>query len=214
MIKVTEAEGTPTKTVSKIDLGLGDVPTKVADKIKDEVGQYIVEQVLKTVAQAKSPVAGEKWPKLSAKYKKIKLREGASEEANLQLYGDMMDALDFQSTDDGIEVGFIDTDEAWKADGHLKFSGEENNTPRRRFLPGDGEEFKGDIQKGIDRIIADNMSSQFNSSDFSGVETKKDLYEVLSGIFEDLSKNEIKLAVLRNEELYNLLKDEDLLDLL
>ncbi len=214
-VKVLEAVGSPTRTVSSLDLGLdANIPDAIASKIKQDVGQYIVEQVLLTLSEAKSPVKGESWPKLSEKYKKIKVDAGGSPIANMELYGDMLDSLSFEETDAGVDVGFLG-EQAWKADGHLKFSGAENNTPQRRFLPGDGEEFRSNIQDGIDKIIADGMSEQFDKSDFENVDTKTELYDTLAEIFgEEMSRTDMKLAVLRNEYLYDMLDELDILDLL
>lgn len=213
-IKVTDIEGTPTKTVSYIDLDLGSLDEKTANQVKEDVGQFIVEQILLTVADAKSPIKGEKWPALNPQYKKIKERDGADPIANLELYGDMLNELTFESTDEGIAIGFFDTDQAWIADGHVKFSGEENNTPQRRFLPDVGDEFIGSIQTGIERIIADAQTTLFSKQDFEDIKSATQLYDELRTVLGDLSDSELRLAAIRNGDLYDMLDELDLTEYL
>ncbi len=129
----------------------------------------------------------------------------------------MLDALDFQETKDGIEIGFWGK-EAWKADGHLHFSAASDAAiaPQRRFLPDEGEEFIPGIQRGIESIIADNLSDEisFDAEDFSSVTSKSELYSVLQDYFEGMSRSEIKSAISRAPKLVTFLDDEGLLKLL
>lgn len=157
---------------------------------------------------------GESWPQLSKDYKERKLEEGGSGKPDMELDGDMLDSLTYRVTKDGIELGFFDS-EAWKADGHLKFSGLENNTPQRRFLPGEGQEFRSEIQGEIDRIIADNLAeaAPITKADLSDVSTRSELYELLMPYFQNMTRAEIRAAVLRTS-LAELLDDLDLLELL
>lgn len=192
-----------------------DLPEKIKAKIKRDVGDYLIESVLQTVHQSKSPVEGEDWPGLSKAYKAKKIAEGGVGKANMELEGDMLDSLDYKPTKDGIEIGFFD-DQAWKADGHLKFSGKENNTPQRRFLPGEGESFIAPIQKEIESIVSEAIADNapINKSDLESVATKSDLYDLLSEFFDGLTRAEIKATVLRSDTLTRLLDDAGLLDLL
>ncbi len=208
-MKVTSMEGSSKKTVSKIDLEIDELPPKIQREIKQEVGELIVEQVLMALGDAESLVDGESFPKLSKNYKKKKVSEGGSSAPDLELTGGLKDALTFRPTDDGIEVGFFGK-KADHADGHLKFSGRENATPQRRFLPGEGQKFNSDLVNEINAIIADKTTSVFKKSDFSGVESRSDLYDILGEQFKGMSRSEIRAFVASNPELLDMLYDLDL----
>ena len=174
-----------------------------------------MEQVLLSVNSEQSPVEGEKWPKLSKEYKKKKLEELGSGRADLELTGDMLDALTFKNTKEGIQIGFFG-DQAWKADGHLKFSGLQNNCPKRRVLPGKGQDFDSKIQSGIDDILlqAKSDSADLTKSDLKDIETKGDLYSFLKELFGVESNAEAKFAALASEKVRSKLESADLLGLL
>lgn len=215
-IKVKKATGTPEKTAVTLDLTSGlSVSEAVKTRIKNDVGDFLVESILSTVGKSKSPVAGEDWPSLSANYKKKKIDDGLPGRANMEYEGDMLDTLEFKKTDDGIELGFFGA-EAWKADGHLKFSGKDNNTPKRRFLPGEDQTFIPSIQAEIENIVADAVadSMEFTSADFDDVGSKSELYEALSDYFPDLTRAEVRSAITRTPALARLLDDLDLLEFL
>lgn len=215
-MKVKSITGTETKTVSTLEL-TKDLPLteKVKTRIKRDVGDFLVESIVSTVGGAASPVAGEAWPKLSKGYKKLKLESGLPDKANMEFEGDMLDALTYKTTDDGIDIGFFNR-QAWKADGHLKFSGEKNNIPKRRFLPGVGQKFDSDIQSGVEQIITDalNDAVDFTSEDFNQVTTRAELYDVLGEQFPGLSRAEIRATVARTPKLAGLLESEGVLELL
>jgi len=194
------------------DLNLSE---SAKQRVKENVGDFLVESVLQTLRKAESPVAGESFAPLSPKYKKFKMGEGDSGTPNMELYGDMLDSLTYKETDDGIELGFFDS-EAWKADGHNKFSGEENNTPQRRFLPAEGDKFVSNIQNEVNKIIADAIAEDttLKADDFSAVTSKASLYDVLETYFADYTDREIKMMVLRNPEMMAFLDEEGLAEYL
>lgn len=196
-------------------MDLTAVPKAQQAQLKNDIGQFLVEQILLTVGSAKSPVIGEDWPQLSKDYKIKKKQEGLPAKANLEESGAMLNALDYKNTRNGIEIGIFGK-EAWKADGHLKFSGEKNNIPQRRFIPAEGQSFKKEIESEIENMIADARveSEDFSKSDLKQIETKSELYTYLEDKFPDMSDSEIRFAVLRNPDLIKLLDDLDLLDLL
>ena len=156
-MKVIDAQGTRRRTTSTLDLFDGvDIPRSMARKINDKVGEFIVTKIKEELNSAKSQVSGESFPTLSPDYKKKKLSMGASGIPDLLLTGDMSDALSYKATD-VLEIGFFNTKEAWKADGHLKFSGEENGIPKRRFLPDVTQTFKRNITSEIKDIIVQEL---------------------------------------------------------
>ncbi len=216
-MKVTQAIGSESETYSEIDLELPEgTPEKLKKRIKKDVGDYLVEQVLSTVAEAKSPVKGENFKPLSKDYKKKKLAEGGTGKPDMTEHGDMMDDCTFRvGNDDLIKLGFFSS-EAWKADGHLKFSGAEGTAPKRRFLPGEGQAFKGSIEGEVEKIIADatvDIAAPPKSA-FAGVQTTSELYQALRDLFPSLGRAEIRAAVLRSAILSELLDELDLLDML
>lgn len=215
-IKVKKATGTPSRTTSTISLTTGlNLPEAIKTKIKNDVGDFLVESVISSVGKSQSPVAGEDWPTLSIKYKKKKAEDGLPGKANMEYEGDMLDALEYRETKDGIELGFFG-EEAWKADGHLKFSGKDNGVPQRRFLPAEDQEFVPKIQREVEKIIADAIAdgTEFERDDFNAVNTKSELYDVLAEYFPDATKAEILNAVTRNPALVTLLDDLGLWELL
>lgn len=171
--------------------------------------------MISSLHNAKSPVAGEAWPALKKDYKKLKTEEGNPPIANMELHGDMLDSLTYKETKDGIELGFFD-EQAWKADGHLKFSGKEGTAPQRRFLPGEGEEFISSIQKEVEKIITDAIAedTDLKKSDFEGTTSSAVLYENLRPYFPDMVKSEIRAAVMRNPSMTAFLDDLGLLEFL
>lgn len=146
--------------VSKVTykLNLKDLTDKkIDDDTKEEVGNYLVEQILKDVSKQLSPVSGDRWQGLSEKYKKIKAKTSGSSKANLELFGDMLDSLEFKKTRSGIEIGIFDYEQAQKADNHNKFSNASLKTPlpKRQFIPNGEEEetFRASIMKEVKGIL-------------------------------------------------------------
>lgn len=216
-MKVTKAEGSESETFSEIDLELpAGTPPEVRRRIERDVGDYLVEQVLNDVAGAHSPVAGESFPALSKSYAKEKKLEGGTGKPDMTLHGDMLDALDARGTGEGkIDVGFFG-DQAWKADGHLKFSGADNGIPKRRFLPAEGQHFTSGIESEVEKIIADGLveGGAIDPSSLEGVSSAEELYSVLRGLFPEMAKAEIRAAILRSSELTEMLDELDLMEFL
>lgn len=215
-IKVLETVATDDRTTVKIDLfGDKNVKGDARDVAQSEAGDFIVEQVLLSLHKAQSPVIGESFPKLSSQYAAKKKEEGGEGKPNLELSGEMLDALEWRPTKTGIEVGFFG-DQAPKADGHLKFSGLENNTPKRRFLPGEGQNFKHEIRSELDKIVNDAIVENTDIPDkkLEKVSSKSELYELLKERFGDLTRSEIRDSVLRSADIADLLDEFDLLQYL
>lgn len=133
-----------------------DVPEDIAADIRKDVGQYLVDAVLDRVGSGVSPVDGHgKWEQLSEPY--AEREKGGRRLANLDLTGDMLNALKFKAADDGVEIGIWDAEEAQKSFGHNSgFKGHpilEGKAPMRRFIPDEDEEFDPAIQVGIREIV-------------------------------------------------------------
>lgn len=203
---------------TSVDLNLFEglsLKKSIKSRIQEEVGSFLVEQTLASMGEKKSPIQGApNFKPLSKIYKKRKLSEVGSGEANLEFEGTLKDEIDFKTSDTGITIGVFG-DRAGAADGHNNLSGK-SNLPLRQFIPDIGQQYKKSIKIEVDRIIADIVAeeSDFKRKDFENIETKSELFSKLSEIFGELSRAELRLAVFRNEELTDLLKKLNLLELL
>jgi len=215
-MKTVKTEATGNKTASIIDLSdeLDGLTKAQKRELVDQIGELLVEQVLSYVADVSTPVSGAGFKKtLSPEYKKRKLDEVGSGEPNLDLTGEMLNSLTYKVQGEKIELGVFGED-APKADGHNNFSGK-SSLPQRRFLPGEGQEFKSDIKRLVKETVesykADNV--RVTKEDLKDIESKKDLYDYLKDQIGDLPRKRLAELVLQSE-LAAELDDADLLDLL
>jgi len=215
-MRVTGKTLSKSETTVELDLFEGRKLTKaVKRRIQDDVGNYLVEQTLIAMNEKKSPVQGEgSFKALSPLYKKKKLSEVGSGEANLEFDGVLKDELDFKTTDKGISIGVFG-ERAPAADGHCNLSGD-SRIPKRRFLPDEGQNYKSPIRQEVERIVADAIAEEttIKESLFRYVETKSELYSVLGELFGPMTRKELELIVYRNTDLYDTLNNLDLLRLL
>lgn len=150
------------KEVSKIlTLDLNRIPEEDIKAAKKEVGDYLIEEILRNVGDGKSPVRGENWTKLSKDY--ADEFKGGNRTPTMQLYGDLLDSL--KSTGDGLaqnklKVGhFSDSGQAPKADGHNQHSFEaklwaaSKEFPKRRYIPEADQNFNVKIMAGVKDIL-------------------------------------------------------------
>jgi hypothetical protein len=133
-----------------------DLDVSQKDEIKSRVGEMLYDLVLKDIGEHRNSVSGQKWAKLSKKYKAFKAGI-ASPEANLELSGDMLDALEYIPYRDGIEFGIFDNEQAQKADNHCKFSAKSLKTavPQRQFIPTKDESFRAGIMRELIELAED-----------------------------------------------------------
>lgn len=151
------------KVTYELDLSdkLDGMKKRHANKTLEEVGTYLVEQILENCGRAKTSVANGSWKTgLSSAYKKRKGELSSSVSANMELTGEMLDALTYKVKDGKIEVGIFDYDQAQKADNHNKFSQASRGTklPPRQFIPRKDEKFSRDIISEINQIIEENKN--------------------------------------------------------
>lgn len=126
------------------------------EQIREEVAQYVVEEILSYCGDRNSPVSGHgKFPALSKEYKRRKLDSGRPGVPDLEFDGDLLNAISGSSRGSNVRVE-VESDQADKADGHCNFSGE-SDLPLRRFIPDEGETFKQPIIDGIARIIRSHL---------------------------------------------------------
>lgn len=130
--------------------------TKVREA-QEEIADYLKTEALSYIASATSPVKNGEWKKtLSKDYKKLKEEISGSSEANMELFGDMLDALDVKVKPGGkLEYGVFGKEQALKADGHNHTGvfGKSKFLPKREFIPKEGETFKRDIIAGMKDIL-------------------------------------------------------------
>ena len=148
------------KTINLNDFGFDKIKN-AADKAeaKKEVGDLIVNEILRYVQDGTSPVSGYGgFTELSTEY--AKQQKGGNKKPNLELNGDLLDALEFKTgRGDQIEFGIFKSSQVPKADGHNNFSGD-SNLPLRRFIPDENESLKRDIESKIKTIINDYASGR------------------------------------------------------
>ena len=133
-----------------------DRPSSKSDRrsAMQDIAEYVRDEILQYVGDGNSPVSGRgKFKALSKDYAEFKKTISSSTTPNMELYGDMLDDLEYRIEGNKIKIGWFGGEQAAKADGHNNFSGE-SDLPVRRSIPNakDGETFKRDILQGIKQI--------------------------------------------------------------
>jgi hypothetical protein len=146
----------PKEIAKEITLDLKGIPRSERSTVKKEVGDFVTEEILRELSQGKSPVEGEgDFKSLNTEYAKEK--KGGNTTPNLELDGDMLDALEYKNTRNGIKVGVFKKSEVPKAYGHNSgFKGHpwlEDESLKRQFIPEDDQKFKSRIEAGIKDIV-------------------------------------------------------------
>lgn len=195
---------------------LKGLPVDLKGDLKEQIGELIVEQILESLADVRSPVQGGDYKtKLSKGYAKKKQEETGSTEANLDLSGEMINAIDYRIKGNTIQIGVFDKTNAGKADGHNNFSGM-SKLPTRQFLPKEGQDFRNDIKNLIEETVegfkADNL--ELDEKKLESIETKSELYSYLQDELGVTGRAAVRDAVLGSKNLVELLDDFDLLDLI
>ena len=147
------------KVTKNLTLDLSNVNRSLRSEAKKEIGDFVKDEILRSLSEGQSPVAGERFKRLDKNY--ANKEKNGNRTPNLELTGDMLDALKSKNTEDGIEIGIFGKKQSAKADGHNNFSGE-SKLPKRRFIPDEDQNFRRSIQSGIDNIIEEyeNRSEQ------------------------------------------------------
>ena len=143
------------------DYGLDEVPEARRQTTKQQVGDYIVASIKQKLNASSSPVQGEGFKTtLSEAYRKYKVRQGGGSQANLRLFGDLLNSLKFELGDGALlGIGHTGTGRdgrpnARKCVGHCHF--EKSDVPRRRYLPARGQSYDKEIEDGIKNIVEEN----------------------------------------------------------
>lgn len=153
--------------VSKVTykINIRDLIGSSNSEVTEAVGELLVEKIKDYCSSANSPVDGYDWNKrLSPKYKKLKEAATGRKAADMDLTGEMLEALTYRATRDTVEVGIFDKSQVGKADGHNNFSGD-SQLPLRRFIPNneDEDKFKAPIMRELialaEEILQDKQQS-------------------------------------------------------
>lgn len=162
MASETIANGT-TEIIHRLDLndyGLSDVPEANRQEAKQEVADYLENQILREVSNGTSPVQGEgRFKRLESEYA---VREKSGNRlSDLEKDGDLL--TDFKVNP--AEGSFLEAghkgDQTPKADGHNQLSSKAKSWakqigfPRRRYIPDDNQKFINPIVNEIKDIISD-----------------------------------------------------------
>lgn len=134
---------------------LGIEPPKSGKReLKQQLANYLVDQVIARAGDGKSPVRGGSWKRsLSPEYKKAKIAQGGNPYADMILTGSMMTDLECVVVKGNLELR-VKGKNAAKADGHNNHSGS-SSLPPREFIPKpDGSFYRG-ILEGMREIIED-----------------------------------------------------------
>lgn len=215
MASVKKINVSSNKVSSEIDLFEDlNVPREFRQEIKEQVGDLLVDHILTSVAEAKTPIASGKYKSsLSPDYKKFKSSQGRGNTANLEFTGGMLGDLSFRTTGQGIEIGVFGKASAGKADGHNNFSGT-SDLPPRQFLPKVGEFFGGNhIKTQVDEVIRSKIVENvgFTRLELSDIRTESGLKSFLTDKFPSMTFIQVTNAILAKPELVSLFEGINLL---
>lgn len=128
---------------------LNELTDSAKREVSAEVGEFVVDKILEDTSNQRSSVTGQRWKGLSKEYKKTKSKI-ASSSANLELHGDMLDALKVRPKSDKIEIGIFTKLQAQKADGHTHHGVfGVSKLPTRKFMPLNNGKLRPGIMKDV-----------------------------------------------------------------
>lgn len=137
----------------------GTARKEVLESIAYAVQDYILEKV----SEGSSPVKGGRWKRsLSPEYRAKKQAQGGSSFADMELDGDMLDALEVEVRGNRVWVGISDREQAQKADGHNNHSGL-SKLPPREFIPNPNDKsagFRPELMREIAQLIEEAESGE------------------------------------------------------
>lgn len=117
-----------------------------------EVGSYLVDAMLDSIGDGVSPVTGKPFKELSKKY--ADKEKGGKRLANLDLTGDMLNALTYKIEGNKVIVGVFDKEQAIKLYNHNVG----DTVPQRQVVPNEKQAFNKKIMEGIEYITEDYSS--------------------------------------------------------
>jgi hypothetical protein len=148
--------------VSKVTykLNIRDLIGDSDSDLTDAAGQFLGERIKEYCAKSTSPVSGGDWKKtLSKAYKELKENATGRGSADMDLTGEMLEALSYVNSRDTVEIGIFEGSQAGKADGHNNHSGK-SKLPERKFIPEKDEDFKRNIIAALKEYLQDVLDSR------------------------------------------------------
>ena len=216
-MKVLKTKATSSEVSSEIDL-FEDVklPLKVKRRIAEEAKDILQDAILLSVGNTVSPIAGEGWPVISESYKKFKKSKNLPGKVNMEFTGKSLDTLDGKVSGNGrLTMGYFGK-RAEIMDSHIQFKSDGGGNPKRRSLPGEGQQFKRSTVAQIDELIAEAVADTIKLPirKLETVTTKKGFFDILAEIFPGASRAVITDAILGNEVALQIITELGLLELL
>ena len=149
-----------TQVIKELKLNVEGIPKDKIKQATKEAADVLLNEIIRYIDGGNSPVQGEKkFKRLEPDY--AKREKGGVQLPNLQLEGDLLEALKARPKPNGvIEVG-VKGDQAPKADGHNQLSQEakqwaaKTGFPKRRFIPDETQTFKRSIMAKINSVLDD-----------------------------------------------------------
>ena len=157
-----------TKKASNYTLSL-NIPTEIKGELRnellDELSEYLLSEIIINVEAGHSPVKGQgDFKKLNAQY--AKQQKNGDTTSNLDLHGDMLNALTSEAVGRNKIKVEIKGEQAIKAYAHNtgfkghKLLGKKNL--RRAFIPNPNELFDKSIMKGLQELINEKLDEVKN----------------------------------------------------
>lgn len=157
------AKGDPLHTIDIFKETGIKVPKKNQREALEASAEFIREQILLNTGEGKTSVQGGKWKrKLSKGYADKKADESTANFANMELSGDMLDALEVRAEGGKVTIE-VTGDQADKAEGNLLGSYGRSPDPSqaREFMPhARGQKLKKDIMEGVAEILQEYADEQ------------------------------------------------------
>ena len=152
------AKGDPSTLVNVFkDLGL-NIPPENRKEALAAAADFIKEQILSRSAEGKTSVAGGRWKRsLSKEYREKKEAETGEGVANMELSGEMLDALEVMPEGDKIRIE-VGGDQVDKAEGNLlgSYGGSPDPEKAREFMPHvRGQKLHRQILDGLAELLQD-----------------------------------------------------------
>lgn len=138
--------------VKRVNLNLSGISARLKQEAKNKIGRFIIDSTLEEISKGQSPVDGEgRWRLLNPDY--AEAEKGGDRTPNMELKGDMLDKYKFTTSGplrNYIDVGIRGT-QGEKSESHNHLGGSGKN-PRRRFIPGENQEYIDPIESEIRKI--------------------------------------------------------------
>lgn len=173
---------------------LRDVPEEDRDDALTDAANAAIKGMTEYMDNQQSPVKGQRaFKALSDGYAKVKKGIAGNKKANLLLYGDLREAIDYEVNDNSFTIFVNANDEKQVLKAYNHNVGD--TLPKRQFLPDDraGQSFKKDIVEAIkseiEKYQVEKEEKQFKLGAVEGFVPYEDLFQGLKA-----SKRELELA--------------------